>query len=796
MLRFFNSSSRTIISLNPSIRNVFLRSASNNHKVAQTKSTNENEKVQPPSRRFPSSSGTRKVNIKNLFSDEDSKEDLIPTSPRRPNILHSSSFDDPSRLTADLPTKTRYRNEIADIDDYHNEEQRRRSTQQTQVKTSDENVQSKSKRMTTPRKKSINAIEIEKLFDESEYISTKKNNKKQDYTSKSNQNQQPRQPKKERSLTKQSHESSPMNQSDHQPSNPMLAENIEQANSTEELMKIFDKYVLPTEFALGLQKLNQLASTENSDSLQIYEQLDSTRQRMESLLLGFLNKFSDNEVVTAVTFVTKYYPEDNEFTDKFSVALSNRLRRISVHQIVRILDDLKSTRHTAQWIHRVYNRLLALAEGRYFEFDNIRDILALTHKLSFNDRLINRLDERILELSDNLTFDDWFKILINKSMLKRRDRTIIRAACYHLLKLSESFLFPLDKLKDSLLACAMLNVYDKPFLERLVRDAYEQVNHINDPFILQSIITSMGTLRIRHCELLEAFGKLLLENPESKDRCIQSFIRTCASVNYSPSSLSTLVDNHLKLDENSNDEVNQLNETKNRIDLVWSLAILDKANQNHVSTVLNQDIFQLIQNEVVNSKIASALKLLAIYSYSLQKFSKKFLKPTFNIEQLAQQLTLKNSNAQDQLAKAVTVFASENKYSKFSVVTSNMIVIDCLMVVDKNGTPQDLTTVLSNGESNSATGQTTFNKMRIDENRYKIALKCLDYQDKTFITNSVSGSIALQLRLLNSLGYKCVPIHYDEFMKIQVPNDRVKYIQRKIKEAVSPSSTSEKSTED
>ena len=135
--------------------------------------------------------------------------------------------------------------------------------------------------------------------------------------------------------------------------------------------------------------------------------------------------------------------------------------------------------------------MLTLAEGRYFEFDNIRDILALTYKLSYNDRLINRLDERILEISDSLTFDDWFKILINKSMLKRRDRTIIRAACYHLLKLSESSLFPLDKLKDCLLACAMLNVYDKLFLERLIRDAFEQVNNIKDPFIVSAFINKL-----------------------------------------------------------------------------------------------------------------------------------------------------------------------------------------------------------------------------------------------------------------------------------------------------------------
>ena len=43
-------------------------------------------------------------------------------------------------------------------------------------------------------------------------------------------------------------------------------------------------------------------------------------------------------------------------------------------------------------------------------------------------------------------------------------------------------------------------------------------------------------------------------------------------------------------------------------------------------------------------------------------------------------------------------------------------------------------------------------------NSIRIALKCLDYQDKTLFTESISGSVALQLRLLNSLGYKCVPV--------------------------------------
>ncbi len=39
--------------------------------------------------------------------------------------------------------------------------------------------------------------------------------------------------------------------------------------------------------------------------------------------------------------------------------------------------------------------------------------------------------------------------------------------------------------------------------------------------------------------------------------------------------------------------------------------------------------------------------------------------------------------------------------------------------MDKTGTPQDLNTALTNGDNNGASGQTTFNKIRIDENRFK-----------------------------------------------------------------------------
>ena len=217
----------------------------------------------------------------------------------------SSPLDDPSRLTSNLSTKDRYERDIANIDDYENEERRRRTERQNQVKMSDIAAQSKK---ATGRKKFAENISIEPTFDGSEYISTVKTLGKRAKSSGNERSnaQQPRQPKRERSLTSSIDEvkyssTNPFslikvhfqtlasNESTRQTSSPMLLTNIEQANTIDDLLKIFDKYILPTEFALGLQKLCQLASAENSDAVHIYSQSDVTRNRMESLLIGFVS---------------------------------------------------------------------------------------------------------------------------------------------------------------------------------------------------------------------------------------------------------------------------------------------------------------------------------------------------------------------------------------------------------------------------------------------------------------------------------------------------------------------------
>lgn len=107
-------------------------------------------------------------------------------------------MDDPVRVASTLSTKSRYENDITNINDYQVEEQRRNVVRQNQAKVS--NVANQSK-----REKPGHKMNIETEFDSTKYFSTEKilgKRLKTDNNDKSNF-QKPRQPKKERSLTKQ-----------------------------------------------------------------------------------------------------------------------------------------------------------------------------------------------------------------------------------------------------------------------------------------------------------------------------------------------------------------------------------------------------------------------------------------------------------------------------------------------------------------------------------------------------------------------------------------------------------------
>ena len=100
-----------------------------------------------------------------------------------------------------MSTTARYENEITNIDNYQTEEQRRYLARQTQAKMSHIGTLSEHR---TSQQTSMNKLKMSIEFDNLDLITTEKmnGNKSEQRSSQ----QQPKQPKKEKSLTKQSDE--------------------------------------------------------------------------------------------------------------------------------------------------------------------------------------------------------------------------------------------------------------------------------------------------------------------------------------------------------------------------------------------------------------------------------------------------------------------------------------------------------------------------------------------------------------------------------------------------------------
>ncbi|CAF3717941.1 unnamed protein product [Rotaria sordida] len=130
---------------------------------------------------------------------------------------------------------------------------------------------------------------------------------------------------------------------------------------------------------------------DNSDAIHIYDQSDNMQNRMESFLISCVCKLSDHDVLTAITFVTKYYPEDNQFMNKFSLSLANRLRRINVHQIIPMLEELK--------IFLLYNTI-NLSESLLFTLGKLKDCLLVQSLVAMESQLHVEANETDRQLDD------------------------------------------------------------------------------------------------------------------------------------------------------------------------------------------------------------------------------------------------------------------------------------------------------------------------------------------------------------------------------------------------------------
>ncbi len=226
----------------------------------------------------------------------------------------------------------------------------------------------------------------------------------------------------------------------------------------------------------------------------------------------------------------------------------------------------------------------------------INDLKSFDHLIqaftifSADNYVLTFLGDKILQISETLTVENWIALLNTCSIIKYRNLKIIEACAYNISGKN----IDTHSIYKILLSCGILNYkHNSQFLKFLIQRFNELLGESKSNKVwfqdnkieLFSIISSIGMLQLREKVCLNNLSELLNVNCEDP-RVIINFIITCGSLNYDPNGYEKLIAK-IKLTD-----FNKEMDTREKMFLlnyVWSLCMLKQPNKQFISAVLNQN---------------------------------------------------------------------------------------------------------------------------------------------------------------------------------------------------------------
>uniref|UniRef100_A0A6M2E5B0 RAP domain-containing protein n=1 Tax=Amblyomma tuberculatum TaxID=48802 RepID=A0A6M2E5B0_9ACAR len=196
------------------------------------------------------------------------------------------------------------------------------------------------------------------------------------------------------------------------------------------------------------------------------------------------------------------------------------------------------------------------------------------------------------------------------------------------------------------------------------------------------------------------------------------------------------------------------------LDIVWSLALLDRVQQSHLDSVLQRHFYTPLLEDTSLASPARQ-KLLNLIAVSDLEFPEGPPFPKEEVDSIIENHKVPEAGAlQRSVREALTQLAPLGRYLSSTPSLPYGITADGELIVDKNAQPVLL-------ESKPL------------PNHNRIVLVVLDYKDLTLQSQVPTGSNALRIRLLKHLGYKVLQVPYTEYDDKKPVLQKVKYLHEK-----------------
>ncbi|XP_023940990.2 FAST kinase domain-containing protein 4 [Bicyclus anynana] len=369
-------------------------------------------------------------------------------------------------------------------------------------------------------------------------------------------------------------------------------------------------------------------------------------------------------------------------------------------------------------------------------------------------------DDEAARLIANLSLPQMIKVMKALQQKGRRSTPLLRALSYNITKQPDPI--DLKKSADLLFSMAALNFPDPVLLDRICNDVIESLPSNADNAVVSSVLVSLGLLKYRH---EAALGALVEWAQARRDVCrpgdVVAAVVTLATLDYVPVHCDWLLETAVSLKEE------EMVKASSWLDLVFSLLILDKAEQHHLASTLRPEFIDklLSAGEI---PIPSRRKLMTIDAYVGLKFPSTSPRLPEDISVGVPIVYTKEKSLYVQsIMDTFKSLVSSETFLRRECQSGMGFIYDAEFAVDSKCYPVPLDKAAS----------------RTDVHR--IAVLGLDYHDLARKVPVPLGVNKLYSRLLELKGYKVLEIPYTDFNPKDKLVTRVQYIEKRLKQLVS-----------
>lgn len=209
-------------------------------------------------------------------------------------------------------------------------------------------------------------------------------------------------------------------------------------------------------------------------------------------------------------------------------------------------------------------------------------------------------DDEAAKLIASISLPQMVKVMSTLALKKRRSTPLLRSLAYNIS--SNTVTLDPKQCGDLLYAMAVLNFPDPILVARICSDIHIGLEKIDKPAVIGSILTSLGIIRYRDLDVLEALTGWVLNHQDlCRPQDISALFLTLATLNYTTTKEQLLKEkllNSLTLPD--------LKKTIDWLDHVWALTVLGFAQPHHIESVLSVDYLERLCTELGVTKGLSA----------------------------------------------------------------------------------------------------------------------------------------------------------------------------------------------